>query len=299
MHAHELADVAATMAVHGEQLIDADAALVDRSLATYRKASRCRLDRRCRSQAAATRNGDGNDWTNDDICTVEEILVSEILSRVVAAIAVAHDQRHAASESAPVARNIFHSHLDVKRRAIALFVAPHRDQTQADDFLALRRQCDRWTDLLLAYLVPLTTVEEFAASASRVGDFAFDTREHLRSGASSDMAVTMIVAGMRSNFHPRSTGGWGQATASPQSENVPGIQPAPLVAPNADLNLEIATALVGCFDPDFFDSLGHLQSAWLQRLRNVPNDSPLNSDNWWHTTAHGPHEGPRPARWRS
>jgi hypothetical protein len=276
MHAHELADLAATMAVHGEQLIDADASLVDRSLAAYWKASRCRLDRWCRSLAAATRNGDGNDWTHDDIATVEEILVSEILSRVVAAIAVAHDQRHATSESAPVARNIFHTHLDVKRRAIALFVAPPRDQTQADDFLALRRQCDRWTDLLLAYLAPLTSVEEFAASAARVGDFAFDTREHLRSGASSDMAVTMVVAGMRSNFQPRATGD----------------------SPNADLNLEIATALVGCFDPDFFDSHGHLQSAWLQRLRKVPNESPLNSDNWWHTTAHGPHEGPRPARWR-
>ena len=90
-----------------------------------------------------------------------------------------------------------------------------RGTENADEFLGLHRQCDRWTDLLLAYLAPHVAVDEFAASAARVGDFAFDAREHLRSGTSSDMAVTMIVAGMRSSLVPLSAG----------------------VVPNADLNL--------------------------------------------------------------
>jgi len=275
MHAHELSDLAALVAVHGEQLVAADAATMDHALAAYWKASRCRLDRWCRSLALLAKHDDRGHWTQNEIGSVEEILVSEILSRVVAALAVAHDGRHAANESAPVARNIFNSHLDVKRRTIALVVAPHRDQQQADDFLALRRQCERWTDLLLAYLAPHAAVDEFAASAARVGDFAFDAREHLRSGASSDMAVTMIVAGMRSSLARLTTGR----------------------SPNADLNLEIATALIGGFAPDFFDSHGHLRSTWLERIRNVPDESPVNIDNWWHGSRGGSPDV-RSARWQ-
>ncbi|MEX2092316.1 MAG: hypothetical protein WD971_06545, partial [Pirellulales bacterium] len=122
MHAHELSDLAALVAVHGEQLVVADAATMDHALAAYWRASRCRLDRWCRSLALATKHDDRGHWTQNEIGSVEEILVSEILSRVVAALAVAHDERHAANESAPVARNIFNSHLDVKRRTIALVV---------------------------------------------------------------------------------------------------------------------------------------------------------------------------------
>jgi hypothetical protein len=276
MHAHELADLAALVAVHGEQLVTADAVTMDHTLAAYWRASRCRVDRWCRSLGLVAKHNDRGAWTPIEIGAVEEILVSEILARVVAAVAAAHDKRHAASESAPVARNIFNSHVDVKRRAIALAVAPHRDQKQAHNFLALRRQCERWTDLLLAYLAPHVAVDDFAASAARVGDFAYDAREHLRSGTSSDMAVTMIVAGMRSSLAPLTD----------------------VRSPNADLNLDIATALIGGFAPDFFDSHGHLRSTWLERLRKVPNESPVNIDNWWHTAPHGPHDVPRPARWR-
>jgi len=275
MHAYELADLAALAAIHGEQLITADAATIDGALSGYWKASRCRLDRWCRSLALLTKHYQRGEWTSNEIGTVEEILVSEILSRVVAAIAVAHDQRHAASESAPVARNIFAAHLDVKRRAIALVVAPHRNTEQADDFLALRCQCDRWTDLVLAYLTPHVAVEEFAANPARVGDFAYDARGHLQFGIPSETVVAMILTGMRSSLSPLSA--------------VP--------SPNTDLNLEIATAVLGGFAPEFFDSHGHLKSTWIERIRRVLNESPVNIDNWWHVSRSDSPDD-RPARWR-
>lgn len=276
MHAHELADLAALVSVHSEQLVAADAATINQALAAYWKASRCRLDRWCRSLALATRHRAETAWTRNEIGTVQEILVGEILSRVVAAIAVAHDLRHAVEESGPVARNIFQAHVDVKRRTVALVVAPHRDQDQAAEFLALRRQSDRWTDLLLAYVAPHGPVDEFAVSAARVGDFAFDAREHLRSGRASDLAVTMIVAGMRTSLLP----------------------PADRRSPNADLNLQIATALVSCFAPGFFDAHGQLRSTWFERLCRVADESPADSDRIWHTARHAAHDVPRPVRWR-
>ncbi len=275
MHANELAHLAALAAVHGEQLIGADSATIDQSLADYWKVSRCRIDRWLRSLALLTKHNENSEWNSSEVGAVEEILVSEILTRVAAAIAVAHDKRHAVSESAPVARNIFTAHLDVKRRVIALVVAPHRNVEQADDFLALRRQCDRWADLLLAYLTPHVAVEEFAASPARVNDFAYDARGHLRSGMSSEMVLTMILTGMRSSLTPLSVGR----------------------SPNADLNLEIATAVLSGFAPDFFDSHGHLRSTWLERLRRVPNDGPLNVDNWWHGSSRDSHDA-RPTRWQ-
>jgi hypothetical protein len=276
MHAHELADLAALAAVHARQLIAADAATMDHALATYWKASRCRLDRWCHSLALLTKDSDPHEWSPSEVAAIEEILVSEILARLVTAIAVAHDKKHATNESAPVARNILSAHIDVKRRAIAIVVAPHRNADQADDFLAFRRQVERWSDLLLAYLTPYAAVEEFAADPARVGDFAFDAREHLRSGKSSDMAVTMITAGLRSSFAP---------LGEPDT-------------PNADLNHEIATAIVEAFAPEFFDSHGQLRSTWLERIADVPNESPLTADNWWHLPSHAPHDPPGPTHWR-
>jgi hypothetical protein len=165
---------------------------------------------------------------------------------------------------------------------VALVLAPHRDQEQARDVLALRRQCERWTDLLLAYLTPhfaanhdaanQFAIDEFAADPARVGDFAFDAREHLRSGSSSDMAITMITAGMRSSLGPLQT--------------------------NRTLNRDIATAILSGFAPDFFDTHGHLRSPWLERLQRVPNESPLDRENLRQISPHARHEVPRPARWR-
>jgi hypothetical protein len=277
MHAYGLADLAALAAVHGRQLIAADPETIDRSLTAYWRASRCRLDRWCRGLSVMGKHRDSRPWTADEVGVVEEILVSEILSRVVAAIAVAHDAGHAVMESAPIGRNIFDGHLDARRRALSLITARRAHQTESvDAILALHRQCDRWNDLLLAYLLPYAVVDEFAASPARVRDFAYDVREHLRSGAASDAAVTMIIAGLRSSFLPL-------------SENS---------SPNSDLNLEIATAVLAGFSPEVYDSLGHLRSGWLERIRTMSSESPLVGDNSWQFRPHGPHQLPRSVHWR-
>lgn len=84
MHAHELADLAALAAVHGEQLIAADAATIDQLLSVYWKASRCRIDRWCRSLALVAKHPDRQAWTDYEIGAVEEILVSDLVTRVIA-----------------------------------------------------------------------------------------------------------------------------------------------------------------------------------------------------------------------
>jgi hypothetical protein len=285
MHAHDLAQLAAVAAVHSDQLAAARPETMDQMLAAYWRASRCRLDRWCHSlhalselsnelsrsatlpdvqtidkPAAKGREPCSPEWSVGAAAVVEEILVSEILTRTIAALTVAHDERHAQAESAPIGRNIFDGHRDARRRALALVASPgHRGTLYAKSIVALHRQCHRWSDLLLAYLATHTKVEQFAASPARVTDFTYDARHHLSSPASSDMAVTMILAGMNSSLKRLS----------------------PDRSPNTDLNLELAAAVLGCFSPDDFDSLGLLNSAWFERLRNSPNETSAAIEDWW------------------
>lgn len=275
MHAYQLADLAALICVQARRLTSAEPEAMDRALASYWKASRCRLDRWGRGLRALADQIDHIAWPPIAVRVLEEILVSEILTRAVAAIAATHDEHLGKSESAPVGRNIFAAHIDIKRRAIAVIVAPHRDARQADDFLALRRQCDRWSDLLLAYLEPYRTVAPFAARPARVSDFASDAHQHLRTDASSNVTLTMILAGMRSSLVPLTT----------------------VRTPNADLNLEIAAALIGCFAPESFDSFGLPYTKLLDQLRLMPNDSLVALAEWWRPKSVTP-AIPSATRWR-
>ena len=63
MQAHDLAELAALFAVHSEQLVETDAAAMNGMLTTYWKASRCRLDRWCRSLATAVKRSNSGPWT--------------------------------------------------------------------------------------------------------------------------------------------------------------------------------------------------------------------------------------------
>jgi hypothetical protein len=280
MHTHDLARLAAVVAVHGQQLSASEPDTMDQMLVVYWRASRCRLDRWCHSlhalsehsqlyplpelhsgeAAARPMEAGPRPWSTGANAVVEEILVSEILTRTMAALTAAHDERHSLAESAPIGRNIFDGHLDARRRALALVASPaHRGTGHARAIVALHRQCDRWTDLLLAYLAPFTNVERFAASAARVRDFEYDARHHLQSAVASSVAVTMILAGMNSSLRRLS----------------------PDRSPNTDLNLEIGTAILSSFSPETFDSYGLLRTAWFERLRQSPDEIETTLDDWW------------------
>jgi hypothetical protein len=264
MNAFELADLAALASLHGSQFAAAEPRTVDQSLAAYWKASRCRLDRWGQHLKSITKQNARAIWSPDASGVVEEIMVCEILVRIVAAVATSHDERHGKAEFAPIGRNILAVHADVRRRALALvnsLTQPSRDRFEidAEALLALGRQCDRWSDLLLAYLNSAIDVSEFAVSPARVRDFAYDAQQHQHSATSINVAFTMLLAGMRSSLVRVSTGD----------------------TPNADLNHEIAVAVLGWFEPALFDSFGLLRSDWHARLASVPNEALARLDEWW------------------
>jgi hypothetical protein len=267
MHARELADLAASPAQF------------DKSLETYWTASRCRLDRWSRelrrfspilpSQLTATR-------PNAATRLVEEILVSEILTRCLAAVYFAHDHYHQRSEAEPIGRNVLAGHLDARRRALRLIVpATHLKRNEVDPIVPLQRRCECWTDLLLAYLLPLVPVEGFAPNAARAQDFAADARSHL-SSASFSAATMMLTSGIRSSLEP---------LVSDES-------------PNGDLNLQIAATVLAAFEPETFDSYGLLRSVWQERLQSVPDETLALLDNWIQPAAKTPADDLDMTPWR-
>lgn len=263
MHVRDLADLAALVSVHGQQLVSASPQIVDLALESYWTASRCRLDRWCCSlrlfgeQQSRHRSGP---WPLFATQVVEEVFVGEILTRCFAAILFAHDNQHGRVECDPIGRNIMGGHRDAARRALRLVANPANAEVRtAQSLEELHRRCQKWTDLLLAYVSLTTKVDEFAADPARVREFAVDASRHVGSPTSSHTAATMLSGGMRSTLDVLSAGD----------------------TPNADLNSQIATAVLACFGPEFFDSHGLLRSVWLERLQTVPEETAALLEQFW------------------
>jgi hypothetical protein len=260
MHVRDLAELAALVCVHHRQLASASPTAVDDALESYWTASRCRLDRWCRSLrnlTQATALQPARPWSPGATQLVKEIFVSEILTRTVAAVLAAHDQYHGRSESEPIGRNVLAGHLDARRRALRFLASPvHAGSKHSEALGALARRCDRWNDLLLAYLLPTVPVDHYAVDLARIEDFASDARD--RGDSTASATTTMLLAGLRMSFDRLTDGD----------------------SPNSDLNVAIAAAVIGCFGPEFFDSFGLLRSAWLDRLQAVPDETLALISQW-------------------
>jgi hypothetical protein len=263
MHARDLADLAALVSVHGPQLVSASPRLVDQALEAYWAASRFRIDRWCgtlRTFSEKLNQQSAVAWSPEVTQAVEEVFVSEILTRCFAAILSAHDRHHRRAESDPIGRNIMNSHRDASRRATDLFNSPANISLRHTESLGeLQGRCQRWNDLLLAYVSKSAPVADFAFDNRRVQEFAVDASRHIHSAATNGAATTMLSAGMRSTLELLSAGD----------------------TPNADLNRQIAAAVLACFGPEFFDSHGLLRSVWLDRLQSVPDETLALIHEWW------------------
>lgn len=126
----------------------------------------------------------GNHSTLDDCWpriefTLRDIFTSEILSRVWTAALVARDEFHGKEEVAPVARRVFEDNFQARRRAMQLMVnGPSVTMSQLAGIDRLRRKAERWTDVLLGYLVTKFDVSEFAFDQGRAKDFGDEVRSN-------------------------------------------------------------------------------------------------------------------------
>jgi hypothetical protein len=260
MHCRDLVELAALVAVHGGTLVRRGR-ISESALEDYWTASKARLDRWTKS----LKNYDQTQQTTGELTSdaalilawrdvrpvLEEILTSEVLTRVWTGIACAYDRRNASRGIEPIARSVYGGHLEARNRALNLMVYGRGFNTQeAVELNRLRRRSERWCDMLLGYVITDQPVEEFAFEPQRTREFARDIRDELNRPV-SPLGWQLVLSSLRTAF---------QQGMSQES-------------PNAALNEQISAAILSCFQSELFDSTGMLQSLWMERINHVTSDT--------------------------
>jgi hypothetical protein len=256
MHCRELAELAALVAVHAPVLIEGRGGIPLECNQEYWIASKCRLDRWGRLlrklQTATVELQPPATLAWPRVRPVlEEILASELLTRMWTAIAVAYDALSGSDELAPVARNIFASHLAARARLLAL-IADGRiiALPQGVQLNHLRRRCERWTDMLLGHFSRHIDISDFAFEPDRARDFA-DDLDHESAHVEQRFTCQLVLASLQASF----THGLADQ------------------APNADLNRRIGAAVLAAFREEIADSTGLVKPLWLDRLSRTASDT--------------------------
>lgn len=257
MHARELIDLAAVVAIHGPVLIRASEDLLEECVEAYWVASKCRLDRWGRSlkrlSIAMGRSATKADSADHRAfrAILEEILAGEVLTRVWTAAMCAYDRTHGTDRMEPVARSVLIGHMEARHRVLTILVS--RSGLSAEEALrlnALRHRTERWSDVLIGHLATGHDVSEFAVEPDRARDFAEDfARQRCQEGGR--FAWPMLLASLRAAF---------QEWLEPEG-------------PNCDLNVRIAASILACFPREVFDATGVMQSGWLLRITQITSEA--------------------------
>lgn len=253
MHVRELVELGALVAAHGTDFIQRSSPLTQRHLEQYWVASRCRQDRWARAMKSYRDRAPAHacaDWP-DVRCVIQEVLASELLTRTWGAVACCYDRLHHDGFLEPIVLSVLAGHRESRHRALQLIVCGHGFAMEEGVVLnRLRRQTERWTDMLLGYLAGDHQVAEFAFSADRARDFAADLHDE-RHAAPGDQPWQLAVMSLRATFERGLSGD----------------------SPNGDLNRRIAASVLACFHSELFDSGGMLQSQWTLRLNQIADDT--------------------------
>ncbi len=245
MDAGRLVELASIVAAQGPALVHHCRRLSPQGVTRYWIASRCRQDRwlRMLKVADAGRSESG--------VVLEEIITGEMLTRTWAAVTFAHDRYHQVEEIGPITRSVLVGHVEVRHRALRLLVRwPEPEGTEAVRLNRLRRQTERWTDLLLGYLLGLDDVAEFAFDPQRARDFAEDL-SYRNQWQTCGQAWTLVQGSLRETF---------------------GRDPD-RATPNADLNTAIATGVMACFPAELCEPSSMFGSLWLLRMAHLAEDT--------------------------
>lgn len=251
MHAREILELAALASCHGPTLFLPCQSVPADALHRYWAASKCRMDRWNRALKTADRGPQrGAPQPGSLYSVIEEILASEVLTRVWTAVLAGHDRVLGRQEAEIIALSVYSAHQEARRRALKLMMeGPGIDAYESLQLNRLRRRAERWSDLLVGHLAMGSDVAEFAVHPERAGDFAADLKAN---GTGMNQAAWQLtMASLRAAFRYGLTGH----------------------APNSDSNDQIAAAILGCFPAESFLATGLFPNAWVMRLLGTTVDA--------------------------
>lgn len=258
-----MAEIAALASAHSTHLIESTTELPDAPLHAFWMHSKQRLhgwidrlDQYPHDIQAAPIDNHPAIWKGVEP-VIQEVFVSEILTRVWSGVLAAIDHRRGLTHAAPIARSVLTDQLQARKRCLDLMVnGSHESLGHVARLDQLRRKAERWTDLLLGHLV----------IRYDVGEFAFDEQTAREFGArqtawgSEHAAWNLILAGMR------------LALPVNQVSNPPA----------ADHGVKIARAVLATFPTTAFSTEGPFKSILHGRIARSgthPEESPHEGAN--------------------
>lgn len=276
MQPRELVETAGLISLRSGPLLQSGAALCSDALSEYWIASRCRLDDwgRTLRLLGHSHSAPPSDQAGDLLIRlVEEVTLAEVLTRVVAAISCANDQRHADEEAGPIGMNALAAHRETTSRLKALtFAWWPADSPRSRHARSLAKQADSWSDVLLAYVSLAANVDHLATDLSRLREYAYDCQVH--GSESSQAAAQLLRYSLQTSF-----------VAAKQ---------LPL---NGDQNRRIAGAAMALFGSQGFDGHGLMRPPWMLRAERTADDTETLVERLFDD--HDGSAGTRlPARWR-
>ena len=253
MHARQFVELAGWAAAHAQELLESNLPAPETAWEQYWVASKCRLERwkwflhSLKSPQDPPPSGarDSEDAflketepfpsspsgfrkgrpTSRLLAAMEEILLSEVFSRIWTVLMEAYDQRRSIQQAGPIARNVLMDHLEVRSRLLRVLLQPEEWLLPEVEHLnQLRSHVERWTDLFLGVLADWTPTKDLAFDPRRVQDFSGDFSLE-RPASVRQQAWNLTLRSIRRAF-------------------AAGLQP---ISANPDLNEAIAQAAVACW----------------------------------------------------
>ena len=255
MHCTELAELAAHLAYRAPIAFSLRASIAEKPLTQYWVQSRQRLEYWHRGLSeyslleSAGRPLAMQAWWNDYEPMLEEIVVTDVLTRIFAALGMGVDTATDQREVEPVTHSVYLSHLEARNRVLQLLLFGRGGSIdQSMRLNRLRRACERWTDRLLA---PITVLNHKANA------YAFDAQRNLAytqewreepSEESKTMAAWLGQAALQATLQSRT----GSRVFLPDS------------------NRSVVHAVIACLPSEYFDSHGLLKSPRFAKLTAPP-----------------------------
>jgi hypothetical protein len=249
-------ELAAFLSAHGELLVRTRRPVAAARLNRYWTASRVRWDgwmSRLKERAFNSRRKQqpGRVW-QERRAAIVNVLVSEVPMRVWTAVTAACDRSCGAQEGEPVVRSTLTAHQEA--RCLALQCVVHSRGVPADDAISLNRlrhQTERWTDLLIGYLLQRHKVAEFAALPERACEFSADFTDRA-SWQPGEAAWKLLTASLRNRFHCPAY----RATAGEE-----------------ELDAAVASAILDCLPEPLAAAFEPSPSLWLHQVRHAADET--------------------------
>ncbi len=253
MHCVQTAELAALISQHGQSILYRAPMIRAESMSAYWAASRSRFGlwheaiRRHRVAEECDTWLPLRAWWRGHLPVLEEILVSELLTRVVAVIGTGVDASNGTDELAPVTQSVHLAHLESRNRVMNLILDGRGASVSEKVRLnRLRQAVERWTDTLVGRMcVDRPELMSYAIDRKRAESYAADTRE-LTTAAYRQTSDELMNAAMSDTLRRRC----GVATANSQS------------------NDSVVDTVLAMLEPVLFDGFGNTKSIFVHRREN-------------------------------